>query len=104
MFESACVVGTGRVGGAVAARLSERVPTRRTGRELDCGGADLVLLCVPDRAISAVSAGIPPGPWIGHTSGAVRLASLDPHPRRFSVHPLQTFVPDPGPQQLDGAP
>jgi len=103
MFEWACVVGTGRVGGAVATRLSERVPTRRTGRELDCGEADLVLLCVPDRAISAVSAGIPPGPWIGHTSGAMRLASLDPHARRFSLHPLQTFVRDRGPEQLDGA-
>ena len=52
MFESVCVVGAGRVGLAAAARLGERLPTRVTGRELACGGADLVLLCVPDREIA----------------------------------------------------
>jgi predicted short-subunit dehydrogenase-like oxidoreductase (DUF2520 family) len=36
-------------------------------------------------------------------SGATPLAALDPHERRFSLHPLQTFVPDGGPEQLDGA-
>jgi predicted short-subunit dehydrogenase-like oxidoreductase (DUF2520 family) len=36
-------------------------------------------------------------------SGATRLAALDPHERRFSVHPLQTFTPARGPEQLDGA-
>ena len=33
-FTSACVVGPGRVGSALAARLSESLPTRLTGREL----------------------------------------------------------------------
>jgi predicted short-subunit dehydrogenase-like oxidoreductase (DUF2520 family) len=98
-----CVVGAGRVGRAVAARLAERVPTRTTGRELDCGDADLVLLCVPDTAIAAVAAEIRPGPWVAHTSGATPLAALEPHERRFSVHPLQTFSLDLGPEQLDGA-
>ena len=36
-------------------------------------------------------------------SGATPLAALDPHVRRFSVHPLQTFTPTRGPEQLDGA-
>jgi predicted short-subunit dehydrogenase-like oxidoreductase (DUF2520 family) len=87
----------------VAARLDERLPTRTTGRELDCGDADLVLLCVPDTAIAAVAAEIRPGPWVAHTSGATPLAALEPHERRFSVHPLQTFSLDLGPEQLDGA-
>src|SRR5919106_1471201 len=102
-FESVCIVGAGRVGKTIAARLAERVPTRTTGRELDVGDADLVLLCVPDAAISQVAAAIPPGPWIAHTSGATGLAALDPHERRFSLHPLQTFVLERGPEQLDGA-
>ena len=103
VFETACVVGAGRVGKAVAARLGERIETRVAGRDLDCGEADLVLLCVPDRAIPEVAAAIPSGPWIAHTSGACRLSALDPHERRFSLHPLQTFTLDRGPEQLDGA-
>ena len=103
MFESACVVGAGRVGKAMAARLGERIPTRVAGRELDCADAELVLLCVPDRVIAEVAAAIPTGPWVAHTSGACRLYALAPHTRRFSLHPLQTFTLDRGPEQLDGA-
>jgi predicted short-subunit dehydrogenase-like oxidoreductase (DUF2520 family) len=88
----------------VLARLSERLQAARlTGRELDCEGVDLVLLCVPDRAIPEVAAAIEPGPWIAHTSGASLLTALEPHRRRFSLHPLQTFTLDRGPEQLDGA-
>lgn len=103
MFEAACVVGAGRVGGAVAARLGEQVPTRSVGRDLEVGEADLVVLCVPDRAIPDVARALEPGPWLAHTSGACRLDSLDPHQRRFSLHPLQTFSAELGPEQLDGA-
>jgi predicted short-subunit dehydrogenase-like oxidoreductase (DUF2520 family) len=102
-FTSACVVGAGRVGTAIAARLAERLPTRTTGRELDVGRADLVLLCVPDRSIGEVAAEIAPGPWIAHTSGTRTLSALAPHERRFSIHPLQTFTLARGPEQLDGA-
>jgi predicted short-subunit dehydrogenase-like oxidoreductase (DUF2520 family) len=91
------VIGRGRVGAAVAARLSER------GLELDSGDPELVLLCVPDGAISEVAAGIPGRPWVAHVSGATPLAALAPHERRFSVHPLQTFTRARGPEQLDGA-
>jgi predicted short-subunit dehydrogenase-like oxidoreductase (DUF2520 family) len=102
-FQTACVVGAGRVGKAVAARLAESIPTGTTGRELEVADAELVLLCVPDRAIAEVAAAIAPGPWIAHTSGARMLCELDPHERRFSVHPLQTFTRARGPEQLDGA-
>ena len=102
-FTSACVVGAGRAGSAIAARLSESLPTRSTGRELEIGEADLVVLCVPDRVVAEVAAEIRVGPWIAHTSGARTLDALDPHVRRFSLHPLQTFVRHRGAEQLDGA-
>jgi predicted short-subunit dehydrogenase-like oxidoreductase (DUF2520 family) len=79
------------------------MPTRLTGRELEVGDADLVLLCVPDRVVHEVAAAIPVGPWLAHTSGARTLDALEPHVRRFSVHPLQTVVRHRGPEQLDGS-
>lgn len=97
MIERAHVIGAGRVGSALAARLRER------GLDLDADDPELVLLCVPDRAIAEVAAGIAPGPWIAHVSGATPLAALDPHVRRFGLHPLQTFTRARGPEQLDGA-
>jgi predicted short-subunit dehydrogenase-like oxidoreductase (DUF2520 family) len=97
MLKSVNVIGRGRVGSALAARLVER------GVELRNDEAELALLCVPDRAIAEVAASIEPGPWVAHVSGATPLAALDPHERRFSVHPLQTFTLDRGPEQLDGA-
>jgi predicted short-subunit dehydrogenase-like oxidoreductase (DUF2520 family) len=104
VVRSICVVGAGRVGSAVTARLrGGGFDVRTTGRELAAGDAELVLLCVPDRAIAECAAAIPPGPWLAHTSGAAPLAALDPHERRFSLHPLQTIVRSRGPEQLDGA-
>ncbi len=96
MFESVTVIGSGRVGSAVSARLHER------GVRLSESGG-LQLLCVPDGAIGEVARGIEPGPWLAHVSGGTTLAALDPHERRFSVHPLQTFTRARGPEQLDGA-
>lgn len=98
MAERVWVVGRGRVGGAVAARLKER------GRlASDVKDADLILLCVPDAAIASVARDIAPGPWVAHVSGATPLASLEPHERRFSLHPLQTFTKARGAEQIDGA-
>jgi predicted short-subunit dehydrogenase-like oxidoreductase (DUF2520 family) len=97
MIERAQVIGAGRVGSAMAARLRDR------GLDLDPPEPELVLLCVPDRAIAEVAAGVAPGPWVAHVSGATPLAALDPHRRRFSLHPLQTFTRERGPEQLDGA-
>jgi predicted short-subunit dehydrogenase-like oxidoreductase (DUF2520 family) len=102
MFESVHVIGTGRAGGAISGRLRERGLRVTDGREPDSAAA-LVLLCVPDAAIAAVAAATRPGPWIAHVSGATRLSALDPHQRRFSVHPLQTLTRERGPEQLDGA-
>jgi predicted short-subunit dehydrogenase-like oxidoreductase (DUF2520 family) len=98
MIESIDVIGArGRVGRAVSARLAER------GLGPGAREPDVVLLCVPDRAIADVAAGLEPGPWVGHVSGGTPLAALAPHVRRFSLHPLQTFTHDRGPEQLDGA-
>ena len=97
MIERVNVIGRGRVGSAVAARLLER------GLTLDATDPELALLCVPDRAIGEAAAYIAPGPWVAHVSGATPLAALAPHERRFSVHPLQTFTRSRGPEQLDGA-
>jgi predicted short-subunit dehydrogenase-like oxidoreductase (DUF2520 family) len=97
MFDSVNVIGRGRVGSALSARLRER------GVDLQDGGADLALVCVPDRAIAEVAGALEPGPWVAHVSGATPLAALDPHVRRFSLHPLQTFTLDRGPEQIDGA-
>ena len=95
-MKSARVIGAGRVGSAISARLRERGVALRDD-------AELVLLCVPDRAIADVARGLEPGPWVAHVSGATPLAALEPHVRRFSVHPLQTFTLARGPEQLDGA-
>ena len=104
MINSVCVVGRGRVGSALAARLGERgVAVRATARDLAVGEEELVLLCVPDAAIRDVAARLAPGPIVAHTSGATPLAALDPHARRFSLHPLQTFTRARGAEQLDGA-
>ena len=67
-------------------------------------GGHLALLCVPDTAVRDVAQGLSLGHgWIAHVSGATPLAALDPHERRFSLHPLQTFTLSRGPEQLDGA-
>jgi predicted short-subunit dehydrogenase-like oxidoreductase (DUF2520 family) len=98
MIETIRIVGErGRVGSALSARLAER------GIALDSADPEVVVLCVPDRAIAEVAAETPPGPWIAHVSGATPLDALDPHVRRFGLHPLQTFSKALGPEQLDGA-
>ena len=98
MVESVNVIGRGRVGSALAARLEERGVAVRED-------AELTLICVPDTAITDVVRGLTPdrARWVAHVSGATPLAALDPHERRFSVHPLQTFTRARGPEQLDGA-
>lgn len=95
--KSVNVIGSGRVGSAIAARLGER------GVDVRADDAELVLLCVPDGAIAEVAASVAPGPWVAHVSGATPLAALEPHVRRFSMHPLQTFTRARGAEQLDGA-
>jgi predicted short-subunit dehydrogenase-like oxidoreductase (DUF2520 family) len=102
MIGSVRVVGTGRAGSAIAARLAERGITVHAGRDAT-DDAELVLLAVPDSVIAEVAQRVPIGPWIAHVSGATSLATLAPHERRLSVHPLQTLSLERGPEQLDGA-
>jgi predicted short-subunit dehydrogenase-like oxidoreductase (DUF2520 family) len=98
VIESVKVIGAGRVGSAVKARLVERGIDERHG-------AEVILLCVPDAAIADVARSLAPGQgWIGHTSGATPLSTLDPHTRRFGLHPLRSFTRARGAEQLDGAP
>jgi predicted short-subunit dehydrogenase-like oxidoreductase (DUF2520 family) len=96
MYESVNVIGRGRVGSALTARLEER------GVELR-EDAELVLLCVPDAAIADTARDLVTGPWVAHVSGATPLSALEPHTRRFGMHPLQTFTRSRGAEQLDGA-
>jgi predicted short-subunit dehydrogenase-like oxidoreductase (DUF2520 family) len=91
------IIGSGRVGSAVSARLTER------GFAVGADEPQLVVLCVPDDTIAEVAASVESGPWVAHVSGATPLAALAPHTRRFSVHPLQTFTRARGAEQLDGA-
>jgi predicted short-subunit dehydrogenase-like oxidoreductase (DUF2520 family) len=98
MIETVHVIGSGRVGSAVASRLRERSVAASDD------DPDVVLLCVPDTAIADVARSLTPGrAWIGHVSGATPLAALERHERRFSLHPLQTFDRSGDPSQLDGA-
>jgi len=96
------IIGTGRAGGAIRARLRQRDIRVTDGREPD-PAASLVMLCVPDSVIGEVASRVRIGPWVAHVSGATRLNVLDPHERRFSVHPLQTLSRERGAEQLDGA-
>ena len=65
MIERVNVIGSGRVGSAVSARLLER------GLTLTQERPELVLLCVPDRAIAEVAATSLPAPG-SRTSAARR--------------------------------
>jgi predicted short-subunit dehydrogenase-like oxidoreductase (DUF2520 family) len=102
VIRSVHVVGTGRAGGALAGRLRAAGLVVTAGRDV-APEAELVLIAVPDGQIANVAAGVPVGPWVAHVSGATSVTALDPHRRRFCLHPLQTLTLDRGPEQLDGA-
>jgi predicted short-subunit dehydrogenase-like oxidoreductase (DUF2520 family) len=97
------VIGRGRVGGAVvSAALAAKFEVSAVGHHqarLAAAGAGIVLLCVPDRAVSDVCADItrsdPLPVRLGHTSGASGLDVLEAARQRgvdtFSLHPLQTI-------------
>jgi predicted short-subunit dehydrogenase-like oxidoreductase (DUF2520 family) len=102
VISSVRVVGQGRAGTTIAARLSERGLDVRTGHDAS-PDAELLILAVPDGAIAGVARQVPIGPWLAHVSGATHLNALAPHERRFSLHPLQTLTVEGGAGQLDGA-
>jgi predicted short-subunit dehydrogenase-like oxidoreductase (DUF2520 family) len=91
LANSACrrltIVGQGRLGRALAAAFG------RAGVEVEgplgrgeAPTADVVLLCVPDGEIANAAAAVDAA-FVGHTSGATPLGSLD-----FGLHPLQTVT------------
>jgi predicted short-subunit dehydrogenase-like oxidoreductase (DUF2520 family) len=94
------VVGAGRLGTALAAALKAAGPLRR-GEPIS-PQAEVVLLCVPDGQIAAAAAAVPPGPLIGHCSGATGLEPLGDR-EAFSVHPLMSVPAGSGPEVLHGA-
>jgi predicted short-subunit dehydrogenase-like oxidoreductase (DUF2520 family) len=96
------VVGSGRLGTALAAALREagvevEGPAGRGEVPRDC---EAIVLCVPDGEIPAAAATVAgAAPLVGHTSGATRLAALAPAGGAgFGLHPLQTF-----PERAPGA-
>ena len=102
MFDAIHCIGTGRAGGAIRDRLRERGHRLTDGRVPDPARTWSSSPC-RIASIAEVAAAVAPGPWIAHVSGATRLSALDPHERRFSVHPLQTLTRERGAEQLDGA-
>ena len=85
------IIGRGRLGTALTAalRAAGRPVEGPLGRgALPSAGVEAVLLCVPDAEIAAVAATIPPGPLVGHCSGATPVA---PH-CDFGLHPLMTVT------------
>jgi predicted short-subunit dehydrogenase-like oxidoreductase (DUF2520 family) len=101
----AAILGAGRLGTVLAAALREGglsvdgPLTRHDAIDADVGA---VLLCVPDTAISTAATTVPPGPLVGHCSGATGLDALGPRPA-FSVHPLMTVAHGASPDVLRGA-
>jgi predicted short-subunit dehydrogenase-like oxidoreductase (DUF2520 family) len=59
-------------------------------------GVDLLVLAVPDAAVSPVAAAVAPveDTVVAHLAGSLGLDVLAPHPRRAAVHPL-VALPDP---------
>src|SRR4051794_39641517 len=95
------VVGAGRLGTLLAAKLGAGPPR---GRGAGCEDADAVLLCVPDDEIANAAAAVVPrtGRLVGHCSGATTLAPIEACGHEgFSVHPLMTITADGA--ALDGA-
>jgi predicted short-subunit dehydrogenase-like oxidoreductase (DUF2520 family) len=104
---STVVIGAGRVGRTVSARLvGARLYAR--GERPDLEGCRRLMIATPDAAIAEVCAALAPqlAPdcAVVHFSGATSVHALDAAPGPMAcVHPLQTVWPDRGPDQLQGA-
>jgi predicted short-subunit dehydrogenase-like oxidoreductase (DUF2520 family) len=90
------IVGAGRAGSSFGAALVLIGHEVRLVHHEDAStitDAELILLCVPDDAISSVAASITPREhWvIAHASGSRNLDVLAPHPRVASLHPLMAL-------------
>lgn len=95
------IIGPGRAGGSLGAALEgigwRRLDDRGRGDDLSdaADGVDLVVIAVPDGAITDVSAAIAPRPdvVIAHLAGSLGVDVLAPHRRRGALHPL-VALPD----------
>jgi predicted short-subunit dehydrogenase-like oxidoreductase (DUF2520 family) len=105
------VIGPGRAGRSLAAALAAAgwdVRTPMLGRGDDvrqaARGVDALLIATPDAAVAEVAQQVEPDPHcvVLHMAGALTLDSLQPHPRRGSLHPL-VAIPDVDPDRLRGA-
>ena len=87
------IVGRGRVGFALAAGLRGAGVDvdEPLGRGADGEGADVVILCVPDREIAAAAKCLTGRPVVGHCSASTPLTVLEPY-ERFLLHPLLSIV------------
>ena len=103
--ERCAIVGTGRLGHALATALREAGVNvdGPLGRGADPTGADAVLLCVPDGGIRNAAAALTPvdEQLIGHCSGATGLEALGGR-EGFGLHPLMT-VPEGATAPFSGA-
>jgi predicted short-subunit dehydrogenase-like oxidoreductase (DUF2520 family) len=97
------IIGPGRAGTALHARCeAQGIASLLTRDPADAAGAGIVVLAVSDDAIAAVAEAVAAGPWLGMLSGATPLTALGWGPRRFVMHPAQTFPPGAGAAQWDG--
>jgi predicted short-subunit dehydrogenase-like oxidoreductase (DUF2520 family) len=100
------VIGAGRVGSVVAARLGAQAYGRGADAPLD--GVRLVCIATPDAGIAdacrAIALRLTAATAVVHFSGATSVHALDAAPGpKACVHPVQTVWPDRGPDQLEGA-
>jgi predicted short-subunit dehydrogenase-like oxidoreductase (DUF2520 family) len=106
MQSATVVIGAGRVGSVVAARLGANAYGR--GADVPLDGVERICIATPDAAIEGVSRAL--APWLSadvaviHFSGATSVHTLDSAPGpKACVHPVQTVWPERGPGQLEGA-
>jgi predicted short-subunit dehydrogenase-like oxidoreductase (DUF2520 family) len=91
------IVGTGRMGSALASALGELAGDVAAdvhgpfGRGFDGVGFDVVILAVPDGQIADAAALVVDGPLVGHCAGSLGLGVLGER-EAFSVHPLMTVT------------
>jgi predicted short-subunit dehydrogenase-like oxidoreductase (DUF2520 family) len=101
------VIGAGRVGRTVAARLP-RARLYGRGERPDLRSCQLLCIATPDAAIEGVCETLAPsletGCAVVHFSGATSVRALATAPGPTAcIHPLQTVWPELGPDQLEGA-
>lgn len=106
MHETTVIIGAGRVGRTLAARLHGSHLYGR-GDDPDLTGCERLVIATPDRVIGEVCSALAPrldaACAVIHLSGAtsVRVLAAAPGPTAC-VHPLQTISTAAGPDQLEG--